>query len=76
MQDARAHFMNIRGVEIVDYIIIAYESEKFYNARKTVQEEVNKKMKDGYEPLGGVSVTVSQAGFSYFYTISQAMIKK
>ena len=54
---------------IVDYIIITFEQENF------VVQEVLNKIKDGYMPLGGISMAVDSGEIMTFKYFAQAMIK-
>jgi hypothetical protein len=55
--------------KIVDYIIITFEQENF------VVQEVLNKIKDGYMPLGGISMAVDSGEITTFKYFAQAMIK-
>jgi hypothetical protein len=55
--------------KIVDYIIITFEQEHL------VVIEVLNKIKDGYIPLGGVSMAVDSGKISTFKYFVQAMVK-
>jgi hypothetical protein len=55
--------------KIVDYIIITFEQKDF------LESEVLNKIKDGYIPLGGVSMAVDSGEISTFKYFSQAMVK-
>lgn len=55
--------------KIVDYIIVEFESKEF------LQFEVLKKIKEGYIPLGGVSMSVDSGELSTFKYFAQAMVK-
>ena len=55
--------------KIIDYIIITFEQKDF------LEREVLNKIKDGYIPLGGVSMAVNLGEISTFKYFAQAMIK-
>lgn len=59
----------MKNKKIVDYIIITFEQEHL------VVMEVLNKIKDGYIPLGGVSMTVDSGKISTFKYFAQTMIK-
>lgn len=51
------------------YEILSYSHTSF------LEEEVNKKLDDGWELVGGVSVAQSNDGLDFDMTFAQAMIK-
>jgi hypothetical protein len=54
---------------IIDYTIITFEQKDF------LEREVLNKIKDGYIPLGGVSMAVDSGEISTVKYFAQAMIK-
>ena len=56
----------------MEYSVIVVSSEKFRDPIQQVVETVNQKMKEGYKPLGGISV-VERSGLFYF---AQSIIKE
>lgn len=61
----------------MEYIIISHQTSKsHYEAELEVKKEVNQKIKKGYEPIGGVSVATEKSGYTVYYTVAQAMIKR
>ena len=50
-------------------------SDLFYNIVKELDDKVNKLIKDGWKPQGGVSVSTEVHGYKTWYTICQAMVK-
>ena len=54
---------------IIDYIIITLEQKDF------LERAVLSKIKEGYIPLGGVSMAVDSGEISTFKYFAQAMIK-
>lgn len=60
----------------MDYIILQAESKDRWDAARSLQEDVKSKMQNGYEPQGGISVSISKHGYEDWYLFSQAMIKK
>ena len=55
--------------KITDYIIVEFESKQL------LQLEVLNKIKEGYIPLGGVSMSVDSGERSTFKYFAQAMVK-
>lgn len=55
--------------KITDYIIVEFESKEL------LQFEVLNKIKEGYFPLGGVSMSVDSGELSAFKYFAQAMVK-
>jgi len=55
--------------KITDYIIVEFESKEL------LQFEVLNKIKEGYIPLGGVSMSVDSGKRSTFKYFAQAMVK-
>lgn len=55
--------------KIIDYIIIEMESKQL------LAFEVLNKIKEGYVPLGGVSLSVDSGELSEFKSFAQAMVK-
>nr|WP_294928534.1 hypothetical protein [uncultured Flavobacterium sp.] len=55
--------------KITDYIIVEFESKEL------LQFEVLNKIKEGYIPLGGVSMSVDSGERSTFKYFAQAMVK-
>lgn len=54
---------------IIDYIILEMESKEF------LVIEVLNKIKEGYFPLGGISLAVDSGKLSVFKNFAQAMVK-
>ncbi len=58
-------------------VVVTTMTEKYLpDAIEKVEQEVNRLIMEGYEPLGGISLTVVEAGYSSLYNAAQAMIKK
>ena len=55
--------------KITDYIIVEFDSKQL------LQFEVLNKIKEGYIPLGGVSMSVDSGELSTFKYFAQAMVK-
>lgn len=55
--------------KITDYIIVEFDSKQL------LQSEVLNKIKEGYIPLGGVSMSVDSGELSTFKYFAQAMVK-
>lgn len=55
--------------KITDYIIVEFDSKQL------LQFEVLNKIKEGYIPLGGVSMSVDSGERSTFKYFAQAMVK-
>ena len=43
---------------------------------KIVIEKIRKKIAEGWEPLGGVSISESETSEDYYFSVAQAIIKK
>tara|TARA_Y100000310_G_C20193560_1_gene583601 strand:+ start:337 stop:507 length:171 start_codon:yes stop_codon:yes gene_type:complete len=43
---------------------------------EVLTEEVNAMIEDGWEPLGGVSTTLSESNDYQYFCVAQALIKK
>ncbi|WP_417942880.1 hypothetical protein [Flavobacterium sp. RS13.1] len=55
--------------KIADYIIVEFES------KENLRLEVLNKIKEGYFPLGGVSMSVDSGELTVFKYFAQAMVK-
>lgn len=55
--------------KITDYIIVEFESKEL------LRFEVLNKIKEGYVPLGGVSMSVDSGELTVFKYFAQAMVK-
>lgn len=60
----------------MDYIILQVESKDRLDAAERLQKDVKSEMQNGYEPQGGIAVSISKHGYVDWYLFSQAMIKK
>lgn len=54
-------------------IITSYDDACLSNATDRLEKEVEKFIKDGWKPLGGIAITQSK---SNFIEVAQAMIKE
>lgn len=61
-----------KGEVNVDYIVLAINSDRFQSSIKEIVECVNAKMKEGYKPVGGITI-VERNGLFYF---AQSIIKE
>jgi hypothetical protein len=59
----------MRNKKISDYIIVEMESKEL------ITLEILKKIKEGYLPLGGISLAVNSGKLSVFKYFAQAMVK-
>lgn len=56
----------------MEYIVITISSGVYTSAVSDIRDRVNRKIREGYKPLGNLSV-VERSGVFYF---AQAMIKE
>ena len=59
----------------MDYCIITVDKHSYYEATKALEEEIKFRIKSGWKPQGGVSITTYKVRYSDYYTMSQAMVK-
>ena len=48
----------------------------FVDERQTLENKINALMEDGWTPQGGISVTQATDDVSWWFIVSQAMVKK
>ena len=60
----------------MEYKIVSFLARTIDDATQNVTDKVNNLMKDGWVPQGGVSVLVSEAGYSSYYYVAQALVKE
>ena len=61
----------------MEYCIVKRESTRLSNALSELTKEVNQKLKEGWEPQGGVSIAIEKLAITeteWFY-VCQAMVR-
>ena len=59
----------------MQYKILYSDENYLHTASSALVSKVQEAIKDGWKPLGSVSITAIKSGYSTYYTLCQAMIK-
>ena len=58
------------------YKIVHAEGDTLYKVTDQVEKAIKKLKSEGWVEQGGVSVSKMKYGYTAFYTVAQAMVKK
>ena len=61
--------------KFTDYTILHFHYNDIDEATGRLSCEVQKYLKTGWVPQGGVSISVCKHGYDEYYTLTQAMVK-
>ncbi|MBR5227453.1 MAG: DUF1737 domain-containing protein [Clostridia bacterium] len=59
----------------MQYKILYSDENYLHTASSELVSKVEEAIKNGWKPLGSVSVTSTKSGYATYYTLCQAMIK-
>ena len=59
----------------MQYKVVSTSSMEITNAQRELEDQVSQLIKDGWKPLGGVSLSVTPVAYA-IHNFAQAMIKE
>lgn len=63
------------ALKVEEYTVISYSGYDGCEVLKSVSENIQKMINEGWKPLGGISVAISKHSIHTYYFISQAMVR-
>ena len=60
----------------MDYQVIIVDGEDCPTLKENLEKKVRKEIKNGWKPLGGISISQEDTGRDFWMVLAQAMIKE
>ena len=60
----------------MEYKVIYSKDRQFNTCLENIEHQVNELLREGWKPIGGVSILNTECGYPHMYVISQAVIKE